>query len=58
MSFSRAKTVRGLVGNVKFITKYKSWATLAIFLAGVLFGYAGRHYDILAEGFLILGGLL
>ena len=50
--------MRGLVGNVKFITKYKSWATLAIFLAGVLFGYAGRHYDILAEGFLILGGLL
>ena len=58
MNFSRAKTLRGLVGNLVFVTKYKSWATLFVFLAGALFGYAGRHFDILAEGFLILGGLL
>lgn len=58
MNFSRAKTVRGLVNNIKFVTKYKSFATLAIFLAGAIFGYAGRHYDILANGLLIIGGLI
>jgi len=36
--FSRAKSLKGLWGNVKFIVKFKSWATILIFAFGIAVG--------------------
>jgi len=38
MIFSRAKSFRGLWGNIRFLIFYKTWATLVVFALGVLLG--------------------
>ena len=38
MIFSRAKSFRGLWGNIRFLILYKTWATLVVFALGVLLG--------------------
>ena len=37
---TRAKTVKGVWGNLKFLVHYKTWATLAVFFTGVAVGMA------------------
>jgi len=36
--FSRAKTLKGLVNNVKYIIQYKTWASLVVFILGYIAG--------------------
>ena len=47
--FSRAKTFKGLWGNLKFLVHYKTWATVVIFLLGVLVGFFLFSEVVLAE---------
>ena len=37
----RAKTLKGLKGNLRFITVYKTWSTLTVFAIGLAVGMAG-----------------
>ena len=38
--FSRAKSFRGLIGNIKYLIQYKTWSALVIFLVGICIGLA------------------
>ena len=52
MMFSRARSFKGLWGNLKFLISYKTWATLVIFIFGLLLGYgifATVHAETLEE---------
>ena len=42
--FSRAKSLKGLVGNVKFIIQYKTWASLIVFMLGYIAGTFHNHW--------------
>lgn len=36
--FSRARSLRGVWSNLKFIAHYKTWATLCVVIAAMLLG--------------------
>jgi len=36
--FKGAKTLKGLLGNLRFIVSYKFWASLTLFMGGLVIG--------------------
>ena len=40
---SRATTLKGLLGNLRFIIEWKTWAVLVVFGAGIGVGLAIAH---------------